>query len=165
MKRSITVKDAEAQLKNWIEQNSGNFDEYTENRLNREIINLSHDVFLGNRWRGHKIRQNIRKILVDYATAELAGYGLEFRHPIKTEWVPTSIRNYHPEQKRNYGHRPAWQAHHTTRGRPVYQTHSRYPYHYRHQTSATLRTLLIFILKIIGFVVLVYIILYIVGLL
>jgi hypothetical protein len=47
---------------------------------------------------------------------------------------------------------------------PVYQTSSRYPYHYGHHPSSTLRTLLIFILKVLGFVVLVYIILYIVSL-
>jgi hypothetical protein len=163
MKTSITVKDAESQLKTWIEHNCSNFDEYTEHRLNREIINLSHDVFLSRGWKGHIVRQNVRRILADYAKAELAEYGMEFRHPLKTERVPPA---YQTPRKRFYphGHRPARHVRHTIRAHPVYRRSSRYSYYYGHHPSSTLRKLLIFILKILGFVVLVYIILYIFGL-
>lgn len=161
MKKSITVKDAEAQLKNWIEQNHNNFDEYTEHKLNREIINLSHDVFLSRGWKGHIVRQNVRRILVDYAKAELAGYDIEFRRPIQTEPVPPRYQN--PRKRFNpYGYRPAWSGRHTTRAHPAYRTFRRY--HYGHRPPSTLRAMLIFILKVIGFVALVYIILYFAGL-
>ena len=163
MKRSITVKDAEAQLKNRIEQNRSHLDEYTEHKLNREIINISHKVFMSHGWKGHIVRQNIRRILVDYAKAELAGYGIEFRHPIKTERVPPA---YQTPRKRfyPYGHRQALSGRHTIRAHSAYQTARRYPYNYGHNPSSTLRALLIFILKIIGFFAIVYIILYFAGL-
>lgn len=69
----------------WLKQfikyrsNDKNFIE----KLNKNIINLSHRVYKGHGIKGHNTRQDIRKILVLYAFNEIKtryGYTLEIKN-------------------------------------------------------------------------------------
>ena len=85
--------DAKISVRQYIRAHHDNLN---ENRLNRHIISLSHDVFRGHGIRGHNIRQKIRAQLVDYSRMELVQYGIDFQRPLRIHYKNRYRRTQRP---------------------------------------------------------------------
>ena len=68
-RKNLKLTEAQSRIARFIEHNKNKYDDDRTfiNKLRAKIVHTSHDVYLSNGAKSHKIRQRIRRALWDYS--------------------------------------------------------------------------------------------------
>ncbi|MDE1869052.1 MAG: hypothetical protein KGH60_03775 [Candidatus Micrarchaeota archaeon] len=98
-RKNINLMEAQSRIARFIDDNEFEYDEQTfVNNLRGEIVHVSHDVWISNGARSHKIRQRIRRALWDYSKRKFREDNSEidldeYRSPHEVKGIIKSIVN------------------------------------------------------------------------
>lgn len=67
-RKNLNLIHAQSRIARFIDNNKSKYDDRTFiHKLRGEIVHISHDVYLSNGEKPHKIRQRVRRALWDYS--------------------------------------------------------------------------------------------------